>query len=60
KIRTIQRRRLVWPLHKDDTLSQSGRPTDLDYFYHFLRFLLCESSSTPTLSQIPFISTLFV
>ncbi|KAF8467928.1 hypothetical protein DFH94DRAFT_777431, partial [Russula ochroleuca] len=26
KIGTIQRR-LAWPLHKDDTLFQSGRPT---------------------------------
>ncbi|PPQ97019.1 hypothetical protein CVT26_001124 [Gymnopilus dilepis] len=26
KIGTIQRR-LAWPLHKDDTLSRSGRPT---------------------------------
>ncbi|KAH9971224.1 hypothetical protein BGW80DRAFT_501460, partial [Lactifluus volemus] len=33
KIGTIQRR-LAWPLHKDDTLFQSGRPTGLNiYFY---------------------------
>jgi hypothetical protein len=40
KIETIQRR-LAWPLHKDDTLFQSGRPTGLNiYFssfaYHFI------------------------
>ena len=29
KIGTIQRR-LAWPLHKDDTLSRSGRPTGLN------------------------------
>ncbi|KAJ6618174.1 hypothetical protein B0H10DRAFT_1795845, partial [Mycena sp. CBHHK59/15] len=29
KIGTIQRR-LAWPLHKDDTLSRSGRSTDLN------------------------------
>ncbi|KAF8485352.1 hypothetical protein DFH94DRAFT_720178, partial [Russula ochroleuca] len=29
KIGTIQRR-LAWPLHKDDTLFQSGRPTGLN------------------------------
>ncbi|KAF9012586.1 hypothetical protein BDQ17DRAFT_1232083, partial [Cyathus striatus] len=35
KIGTIQRR-LAWPLHKDDTLSRSGRPTGLNiYFVHF-------------------------
>ncbi|KAF8950568.1 hypothetical protein BDZ97DRAFT_1186741 [Flammula alnicola] len=34
KIGTIQRR-LAWPLHKDDTLSRSGRFTDLNiYFAH--------------------------
>ncbi|KAF8957567.1 hypothetical protein BDZ97DRAFT_1669727, partial [Flammula alnicola] len=34
KIGTIQRR-LAWPLHKDDTLSRSGRSTDLNiYFAH--------------------------
>ncbi|KAF9465157.1 hypothetical protein BDZ94DRAFT_1160367, partial [Collybia nuda] len=36
KIGTIQRR-LAWPLHKDDTLSRSGRSTDLNiYFVFFL------------------------
>ncbi|KIJ93649.1 hypothetical protein K443DRAFT_78082, partial [Laccaria amethystina LaAM-08-1] len=41
KIGTIQRR-LAWPLHKDDTLSRSGRPTGLNiYFVPFiLRFLI--------------------
>ncbi|KAI0331393.1 hypothetical protein GY45DRAFT_1248863 [Cubamyces sp. BRFM 1775] len=38
KIGTIQRR-LAWPLHKDDTLSRSGRPTGLNiYFSSFLAF----------------------
>ncbi|KAA1475844.1 hypothetical protein DENSPDRAFT_826543, partial [Dentipellis sp. KUC8613] len=32
KIGTIQRR-LAWPLHKDDTLSQSGRPTGLNIYF---------------------------
>ncbi|KIM71559.1 hypothetical protein PILCRDRAFT_804887, partial [Piloderma croceum F 1598] len=41
KIGTIQRR-LAWPLHKDDTLSRSGRSTDLNiYFYVFFNFLIC-------------------
>ncbi|KAF8959627.1 hypothetical protein BDZ97DRAFT_1633591, partial [Flammula alnicola] len=31
KIGTIQRR-LAWPLHKDDTLSRSGRSTDLNIY----------------------------
>ncbi|KZV63643.1 hypothetical protein PENSPDRAFT_589582, partial [Peniophora sp. CONT] len=29
---TIQRR-LAWPLHKDDTLLQSGRPTGLNIYF---------------------------
>ncbi|THU92287.1 hypothetical protein K435DRAFT_672368 [Dendrothele bispora CBS 962.96] len=41
KIGTIQRR-LAWPLHKDDTLSRSGRPTGLN-IYFFLFF--CSFSS---------------
>ncbi|KAI9065128.1 hypothetical protein FKP32DRAFT_1648204 [Trametes sanguinea] len=32
KIGTIQRR-LAWPLHKDDTLSRSGRPTGLNILF---------------------------
>ncbi|KAF8607213.1 hypothetical protein BDV93DRAFT_591220 [Ceratobasidium sp. AG-I] len=36
KIGTIQRR-LAWPLHKDDTLVQSGRSTDRNIY--FLLFL---------------------
>ncbi|KAF8604648.1 hypothetical protein BDV93DRAFT_574255, partial [Ceratobasidium sp. AG-I] len=42
KIGTIQRR-LAWPLHKDDTLVQSGRSTDRNIyfaFYSFMRFFL--------------------
>ncbi|KJA13095.1 hypothetical protein HYPSUDRAFT_105557, partial [Hypholoma sublateritium FD-334 SS-4] len=34
KIGTIQRR-LAWPLHKDDTLSRSGRSTDLNIYFDF-------------------------
>ncbi|KAF8890301.1 hypothetical protein CPB84DRAFT_1683639, partial [Gymnopilus junonius] len=34
KIGTIQRR-LAWPLHKDDTLSRSGRSTDLNIYFTF-------------------------
>ncbi|KIY53120.1 hypothetical protein FISHEDRAFT_33806, partial [Fistulina hepatica ATCC 64428] len=40
KIGTIQRR-LAWPLHKDDTLFQSGRPTGLNIYFlgpHFSPF----------------------
>ncbi|KAF9473064.1 hypothetical protein BDN70DRAFT_817757 [Pholiota conissans] len=37
KIGTIQRR-LAWPLHKDDTLSRSGRSTDLNIYFILLRF----------------------
>ncbi|KAF9261394.1 hypothetical protein L218DRAFT_1046208 [Marasmius fiardii PR-910] len=32
KIGTIQRR-LAWPLHKDDTLFRSGRPTGLNIYF---------------------------
>ncbi|KAI0264992.1 hypothetical protein BC834DRAFT_807188, partial [Gloeopeniophorella convolvens] len=32
KIGTIQRR-LAWPLHKDDTLFQSGRPMGLNIYF---------------------------
>ena len=28
--------RLAWPLHKDDTLFQSGRPTGLNIYFAFL------------------------
>ncbi|KAI0079112.1 hypothetical protein K474DRAFT_1592747 [Panus rudis PR-1116 ss-1] len=37
KIGTIQRR-LAWPLHKDDTLSRSGRPTGLNIYLHSFSF----------------------
>ncbi|KAI9070046.1 hypothetical protein FKP32DRAFT_1558553, partial [Trametes sanguinea] len=39
KIGTIQRR-LAWPLHKDDTLSRSGRPTGLNIYCSFNIHLL--------------------
>ncbi|KZP23630.1 hypothetical protein FIBSPDRAFT_737202 [Athelia psychrophila] len=45
KIGTIQRR-LAWPLHKDDTLSRSGRSTDLNiYCFAFLFFFLHRTTS---------------
>ncbi|TFK53706.1 hypothetical protein OE88DRAFT_1677038 [Heliocybe sulcata] len=34
KIGTIQRR-LAWPLHKDDTLTQSGSSTELNIYATF-------------------------
>ncbi|KAF9260004.1 hypothetical protein L218DRAFT_1055249, partial [Marasmius fiardii PR-910] len=37
KIGTIQRR-LAWPLHKDDTLFRSGRPTGLNIYFFALWF----------------------
>ncbi|KAF8959256.1 hypothetical protein BDZ97DRAFT_1735915, partial [Flammula alnicola] len=46
KIGTIQRR-LAWPLHKDDTLSRSGRSTDLNIL--FLLFI-CVAYSERNLS----------
>ncbi|KAF9561859.1 hypothetical protein CPC08DRAFT_799570, partial [Agrocybe pediades] len=53
KIGTIQRR-LAWPLHKDDTLSRSGRSTDLNIYFafflmKFLRLLECDCSLLPAL-----------
>ena len=38
KFGTIQRR-LAWPLHKDDTLFRSGRPTGLNIYCLFLHGL---------------------
>ncbi|KAF8604649.1 hypothetical protein BDV93DRAFT_574256, partial [Ceratobasidium sp. AG-I] len=38
KIGTIQRR-LAWPLHKDDTLVQSGRSTDRNIYFTFSSFM---------------------
>src|ERR1700722_16005736 len=43
KIGTIQRR-LAWPLHKDDTLSRSGRPTGLNIYFSCSLFLLLVKS----------------
>ena len=48
KIGTIQRR-LAWPLHKDDTLSRSGRPTGLNIYFFLhsaLPSLACWASIT--------------
>ncbi|KAI0253181.1 hypothetical protein BJV78DRAFT_1123636 [Lactifluus subvellereus] len=42
KIGTIQRR-LAWPLHKDDTLFQSGRPTGLNIYFIFNVFFVFHS-----------------
>jgi hypothetical protein len=39
KIGTIQRR-LAWPLHKDDTLFQSGRSTDLNIYFTLNFYIL--------------------
>jgi hypothetical protein len=39
KIGTIQRR-LAWPLHKDDTLSRSGRPTGLNIYFSLSFYFL--------------------
>ncbi|KAJ3727687.1 hypothetical protein C8R42DRAFT_572275 [Lentinula raphanica] len=36
KFGTIQRR-LAWPLHKDDTLFRSGRPTGLNIYFAIFR-----------------------
>ncbi|KAG2031616.1 hypothetical protein BDR03DRAFT_1028726, partial [Suillus americanus] len=49
KIGTIQRR-LAWPLHKDDTLSRSGRPTGLNIYCSF--FLRCELRSSYTVLEL--------
>ncbi|KAF9499047.1 hypothetical protein BDN71DRAFT_1384486, partial [Pleurotus eryngii] len=47
KIGTIQRR-LAWPLHKDDTLSRSGRPKGLNiYLCHSLGLSLRERLNKP-------------
>ena len=45
KIGTIQRR-LAWPLHKDDTLSRSGRPTGLNIYALFAHELTCRLYTT--------------
>ncbi|KAI0682265.1 hypothetical protein BC835DRAFT_1300034 [Cytidiella melzeri] len=44
KTATIQRR-LAWPLHKDDMLSWSGRPTSLKIYYSL------SSDSYPVISS---------
>ena len=52
KIGTIQRR-LAWPLHKDDTLFQSGRPTGLN-IYFFLNQVLNYSTVLNTMLHCMF------
>ena len=55
KIGTIQRR-LAWPLHKDDTLSRSGRSTDLNIYFvsyiSFFDFLRCKQIMSGFASRI--------
>ena len=41
KIGTIQRRGLAWPLHKDDTLFQNGRPMGLNIYFFSITVLYC-------------------
>ncbi|KIK69144.1 hypothetical protein GYMLUDRAFT_214162 [Collybiopsis luxurians FD-317 M1] len=54
-IGTIQRR-LAWPLHKDDTLFQSGSSTELNIYFFF--FWPCQSATSvlplPCTSMIHF------
>ncbi|KAI0369492.1 hypothetical protein BV20DRAFT_1077792 [Pilatotrama ljubarskyi] len=49
KIGTIQRR-LAWPLHKDDTLSRSGRPTGLNIYFAVFSYT---SAQRPHHAMIP-------
>src|SRR6266550_4156819 len=52
KIGTIQRR-LAWPLHKDDTLFQSGRPTGLNIYFIFPSQLLRKISLLENMVYFP-------
>ncbi|KAF7966890.1 hypothetical protein HWV62_36646 [Athelia sp. TMB] len=52
KIGTIQRR-LAWPLHKDDTLSRSGRSTDLNIYCWACLFFSFLTSNPTHLICIP-------
>ncbi|KAF9073208.1 hypothetical protein BDP27DRAFT_1216306 [Rhodocollybia butyracea] len=55
KIGTIQRR-LAWPLHKDDTLSRSGRSTDLNIYFlllFYFAFVLSRSLYTRKNKHLP-------
>ncbi|KIM50908.1 hypothetical protein SCLCIDRAFT_144502, partial [Scleroderma citrinum Foug A] len=54
---TIQRR-LAWPLHKDDTLSRSGRPTGLNIYFVFYIFILPLALRRPHCSSHDFHATL--
>ena len=59
KIGTIQRR-LAWPLHKDDTLSRSGRSTDLNiYFVYFPDIQLPQYTSVATYTKHFIVTFLF-
>jgi hypothetical protein len=53
KIGTIQRR-LAWPLHKDDTLFQSGRPTGLNIYFTLSFFFISFQPIHCTLFLSPF------
>ncbi|KAH9038025.1 hypothetical protein EDB83DRAFT_1740733 [Lactarius deliciosus] len=52
KIGTIQRR-LAWPLHKDDTLFQSGRPTGLNIYLSFFWFISSHFMNFRVPSELP-------
>ena len=52
KIGTIQRR-LAWPLHKDDTLFQSGRPTGLNIYFIFPSQLLRKINLLEDVANFP-------
>ena len=58
KIGTIQRR-LAWLLHKDDTLSRSGRPTGLNIYFvgRSLGELRCSTRSDPVVFYFGFDSS---
>ncbi|KAH9990523.1 hypothetical protein BJV77DRAFT_1123881, partial [Russula vinacea] len=62
KIGTIQRR-LAWPLHKDDTLFQSGRPMGLNIYFVFQLFTtVCVhrlQNLLPTCTPNEFLAILF-
>jgi len=52
KIGTIQRR-LAWPLHKDDTLFQSGRPSGLNIFFMFPPLFVRDLSARRRAANFP-------
>ena len=58
KIGTIQRR-LAWPLHKDDTLLQSGRSSDRNIYFLFRWFSIPYSPITLNIQIVDFTSFLY-